>query len=43
MFWTQEARMGRDVLEEKCSRFGDVVRSGMNWSNKLWKLLDEEL
>ncbi|MCI95029.1 hypothetical protein A2U01_0116327, partial [Trifolium medium] len=36
-------RMGRDVLEAKCSRPIDVVRSRMNWSNELWELLDEEL
>ena len=46
MFWTQEARMGRDVLEEKCSRSIDVVRSRMNLSDKMWeplkgKLLDQ--
>ncbi|MCI50345.1 hypothetical protein A2U01_0071589, partial [Trifolium medium] len=35
MFWTQEARSNRDVLEVDCSRLSDVVRSGMDLSNKL--------
>ncbi|MCI90628.1 hypothetical protein A2U01_0111922, partial [Trifolium medium] len=29
-------------LEAKCSRSIDVVRSGMNVSNKLWKPLKEQ-
>ncbi|MCI61821.1 hypothetical protein A2U01_0083078, partial [Trifolium medium] len=33
----------RDVLEAKCSRSIDVVRSGMNLSNKLWEPLKEKL
>ncbi|MCH83065.1 hypothetical protein A2U01_0003879, partial [Trifolium medium] len=37
------ARMSRDVLEVECSRLSDVVRSGMNLSNKLWELLEENL
>ncbi|MCI96212.1 hypothetical protein A2U01_0117512, partial [Trifolium medium] len=37
------ARMGRDVLEAKCSRSIDVFRNRVNLSNKLWELLDEEL
>ncbi|MCI82293.1 hypothetical protein A2U01_0103567, partial [Trifolium medium] len=32
-----------DVLEAECSRFSDVVRSGMNWTNKSWELLEEKL
>ncbi|MCI36122.1 hypothetical protein A2U01_0057344, partial [Trifolium medium] len=36
-------RKGRDVLEAECSGVGDVVRSGMNWSNKLRELLEEKL
>ncbi|MCI47593.1 hypothetical protein A2U01_0068835 [Trifolium medium] len=35
--------MSRDVLEVDCSRLSDVVRSGTNWSNKLWELLEEKL
>ncbi|MCI94617.1 hypothetical protein A2U01_0115915, partial [Trifolium medium] len=34
---------GRDVLEVECSRLSNVVRSGMNVSNKLWELLEEKL
>ncbi|MCI87745.1 hypothetical protein A2U01_0109030, partial [Trifolium medium] len=33
----------RDVLEAKCSKFGDVVRSRMNLSNKLWEPLEKSL
>ncbi|MCI86419.1 hypothetical protein A2U01_0107700, partial [Trifolium medium] len=35
--------MGRDILESEFSRFSDVVRSGVNMSNRLWELLEEEL
>ncbi|MCI48430.1 hypothetical protein A2U01_0069673, partial [Trifolium medium] len=35
--------MSRDVLKAGCSRFSDVVRSGMNWSNKSWEPLEEKL
>ncbi|MCI61253.1 hypothetical protein A2U01_0082510, partial [Trifolium medium] len=38
-----EVRMGRDVLEVECSRLSDIVRSGMNLSNKLWEPLEEKL
>ncbi|MCI63957.1 hypothetical protein A2U01_0085214, partial [Trifolium medium] len=43
MFWTQEARMGRDVPKAKCSRSSDVVRSRINLCNKLWEHLKEKL
>ncbi|MCI72228.1 hypothetical protein A2U01_0093491, partial [Trifolium medium] len=33
-FEREEVRMDGDILEVDCSRFGDVVQSGMNWSNK---------
>ncbi|MCI85603.1 hypothetical protein A2U01_0106882, partial [Trifolium medium] len=35
--------MSKDVLESECSRLSDDVRSGMDWSNKLWELLEGEL
>ncbi|MCI41832.1 hypothetical protein A2U01_0063066, partial [Trifolium medium] len=35
--------MDRYVFESEYSRLSDVVQSGMNWSNKLWELLEEEL
>ncbi|MCI65967.1 hypothetical protein A2U01_0087225, partial [Trifolium medium] len=35
--------MGRDVLESECSKLSDVGWNGMNRSNKLWDLLEEEL
>ncbi|MCI63844.1 hypothetical protein A2U01_0085101, partial [Trifolium medium] len=35
--------MGRDVLEVECTRLSDVVRSGMNLSDKLGELLEEKL
>ncbi|MCI79411.1 hypothetical protein A2U01_0100682, partial [Trifolium medium] len=38
-----EVRIGRDVLEAECSGVDGVVRSGMNWSNKLRELLKEKL
>ena len=43
MFWTQEVRRSRDVLEAKCSRSIDVVRSRMNLSNKLWEPFEGEV
>ncbi|MCI52648.1 hypothetical protein A2U01_0073894 [Trifolium medium] len=42
MFWTQEVRRSRDVLEAECSRSIDVVRRRMNLSNKLWEILKEK-
>ncbi|MCI90170.1 hypothetical protein A2U01_0111461, partial [Trifolium medium] len=35
--------MGRDVLEAKCSRWIDIVRSRMNLSNNLWEPFKEKL
>ncbi|MCI30910.1 hypothetical protein A2U01_0052121 [Trifolium medium] len=35
--------MGRDILESECSRLSDVGQSGVNLSNRLRELLEEEL
>ncbi|MCI80499.1 hypothetical protein A2U01_0101770, partial [Trifolium medium] len=34
--------MSRDVHESELSRLSNIVRSGVNLSNRLWELLEEE-
>ncbi|MCI39283.1 hypothetical protein A2U01_0060514, partial [Trifolium medium] len=35
--------MGRDVLESECSRLSEDIQSELDWSNKMWELLEDEL